>query len=460
MVESLAKLQQLMAESRFVEAEKLAEVYLIDKKYDGVHELQLYYFEILLAQEKKIPDLLLIKFLNSKIDQDLDLVQKWIPYVDSKNKKIERSLLQLKIFISEKQGLNQQLYELLQKFLVSQFEKKQTTIPDLIENLIRKYFPDDFNFKILKLSNDLHAYNLQNIETKIKDLILSCFESSTYRNRIEKINKIKNVLSNAGKIYHLEIYKSFCYLLTEGIQTKKDLKKLIEVIIYFNEVKFQITILWILDKNNLDEVAKQYSDVIRGNGKFKFVYLSKHYPGLTRYFSKQENEKKILESHEKIDIDLDLQDSKQEVIDLELISVISDEERMIPHLVKLQSYESPQLLDLSVSLYQTELYFAACEVAKIAYELESSNVQKLKAIYLKTCSLLRLGDYRAVVDESLKALQISETQNDVLSFLYSLSEAYLKLGDKQQAKNILTRIVSIDEKYRLAKLKLENLNAL
>ena len=89
MVESLVKLQQLMAESRFVEAEKLAEVYLIDKKYDGVHELQLHYFEILIAQEKKIPDQLLIKFLNSKMDQDLDLVQKWIPYVDSNNKKFE-----------------------------------------------------------------------------------------------------------------------------------------------------------------------------------------------------------------------------------------------------------------------------------------------------------------------------------------------------------------------------------
>ncbi len=460
MVESLVKLQQLMAESRFVEAEKLAEVCLIDKKYDGVHELQLYYFEILLAQEKKIPDQILINFLNSKIDQDLELVQKWIPYVDPKNKKIERSLLKLKILISEKQGLNQALYAELQNFLLLQFEKKQSTTPDLIENFIRKYFPDDFNFKILKLSNDLHAYNLQDIEVKIKDLILACFESSTQRRRIEKIKKINNLLNNAGKIYHLEIYKSLCYLLTEGIKNKKDLKKVIEVIIYFNEIKFQTIILWILNENNLSSIAQRYSVVMRGNSKFKFVYLLKHYPNLKKYFLNEEKERELLNTEEKIDVDLDLQDKKQETNDWDEIAEVSDEEKMIPHLVKLQNYESHQLLDLSVSLYQSELYFASSEVAKIAYDLESSNVQKLKAIYLKTCSLLRLGDYRAVVDESLKALEISETQNDVLSFLYSLSEAYLKLGDKQLAKTMLMKIVSIDDKYRLAKMKLDNLNAL
>ncbi len=460
MVESLVKLQQLMAESRFVEAEKLAEVYLIDKKYDGVHELQLHYFEILIAQEKKIPDQLLIKFLNSKMDQDLDLVQKWIPYVDSNNKKFERSLLNLKILISEKQGLNQELFKLLQKFLVLQFENKQTDTPDHIENLITKYFPDDFNFKILELSNDFHAYNLEGIENKIKDLILSCFESSTQRGRIEKINKLNNVLINAGKVYHLEIYKIFCYLISEGIKSKKDIKKLIEVIIYFNEVKFQVIILWVLDQNKLNSVAQNYSGAISENNKFKFVYISKYHPNLIKYFSKRENERELLNKNERIDVDLNLQDKKQETIDLDVIGEISNEEKMIPYLVKLQNYESPQLLDLSVSLYQSEFYYASCEVAKIAFELENSNVQKLKATYLKTCSLLRLGDYRAVVDESLKALQICETQNDILSFLYSLSEAYLKLGDKAQAKKMLIEIVSIDEKYRLAKLKLDNLNAL
>ena len=76
-----------------------------------------------------------------------------------------------------------------------------------------------------------------------------------------------------------------------------------------------------------------------------------------------------------------------------------------------------------------------------------------------TC-LLKTGDCRAALDVSLEALNFSITQNDILSFLYSQAEAHLRLKEYRAAKNVLKRILAIDASYRMAKERLERLNAI
>jgi hypothetical protein len=69
-----------------------------------------------------------------------------------------------------------------------------------------------------------------------------------------------------------------------------------------------------------------------------------------------------------------------------------------------------------------------------------------------------LNDYRAAVDTSMEALHRAKSQEDILSFLYSQAEAYIRLNLKSDARRVLKNIVAIDEKYRLAKERLEKLN--
>ena len=118
------------------------------------------------------------------------------------------------------------------------------------------------------------------------------------------------------------------------------------------------------------------------------------------------------------------------------------------------------MLDISVSFIQSEFYLAALQASELAFNSTEDADLKLRACYMKVVCLLKTGDYRAALDSSLDALNFSVTQNDILSFLYSQAEAHLRLKEFNLAKNVLKKILSIDSNYRLAKERLERLNAI
>jgi hypothetical protein len=460
MVESLIKIQQLMAESRFVEAQRLIEGHLIDKNKMGSIELISVYFECLISQQKKIPDELLLNHVDKIIEKDLDSAQRWIGFIDQSNKKNKQSIIFLQTRIAEKQGLNKKLYELIDELLKHRIQNYQTEIPKRINEFIEKFFPNDLNIKLLLVSVDLLSLNLVSSEEKIKELIISCYESSSRRGITEKLKKIEKLLSSAGKTYHLEIYKSLLSLMINGFKEKKDFKRLIEVVIYFEDVKLQIIILHLLDQLSLENITSNYSLEIKKNKEFTLVYVSKYFPELKKYFVPQRTTKKTQNEITEMTIDLSLEESNNRIAKEDKAHIISPDERMVPHLVEIQNYSIDQLLDLSVSLYQSEYYFASAEVAQLALNNSENNRDMLKSKYLKITSLFHLQDYRAIVDESLEALKTAETQNDILSFLYTMAEAHIRLGENRSAIGILKKIIHIDGQYRLAKMKLEELDAI
>jgi hypothetical protein len=460
MVESLIKIQQLMAESRFVEAQKLVEAHLIDKNAMGSIELMPIYFECLFSQQKKIPDELLLIHVDKIIEKDLESAQRWIGFIDQSNKKNEQSRILLEIKIAEKQGLNKSLYELIDKFLKLRNQKYQTEIPKIISEFVEKFFPHDLDTKLLMLSGDLLSLNLVRTEENIRQLIISCYESSSRRGFIEKLKKIEKFLLSGEKLYYLEIYKTLLSLILNGLKEKKDFKRVIELVIYFEDVKLQIIVLHLLDKIGLEGISKKYSLEIKKNQGFSLVYVSKYFPELKKYFLAERSIQKVQTVSDEITIDLSLEESNTTITTEEKEHIISSDERMVPHLVQIQNYSIEQLLDLSVSLYQSEFYYASAEVAEMASNRSANNVDRLKSKYLKLTSLFYLRDYRAIVDESLEALKIAETQNDVLSFLYTMAEAHTKLGEKRAAIQILKKVIQIDDQYRLAKMKLEELDAI
>jgi tetratricopeptide (TPR) repeat protein len=82
---------------------------------------------------------------------------------------------------------------------------------------------------------------------------------------------------------------------------------------------------------------------------------------------------------------------------------------------------------------------------------------KLKAAYLALTALLQSGDYRKALDLALESMKLVSTTDDLLSFLYCEAEAWLRLNKKNEARQVLNKILSIDSDYRMTRERLEQL---
>lgn len=134
-----------------------------------------------------------------------------------------------------------------------------------------------------------------------------------------------------------------------------------------------------------------------------------------------------------------------------------DEQRYF-NLIKYQTYTTDQLCDLAVSFLQSEMPRVALKASQQAIAQSETDKDYLKGSYLKLTCLLLLKDFRAALDTCLEAISKATTKDDVLSFLYGQAEIYIRLNQVRDARKILSKILSIDSKYRLAKERLDKLN--
>jgi hypothetical protein len=95
--------------------------------------------------------------------------------------------------------------------------------------------------------------------------------------------------------------------------------------------------------------------------------------------------------------------------------------------------------------------------AMIVHDRTTDDKVRLKAAYLALNSYLQCGDYRKVIDLALESMKFVSTNDDLLSFLYCEAEAYLRLNMKKEAKQVLSKILSIDAGYRMTRERLEKL---
>lgn len=458
MVESISKVQQLLAESKFVEAQKESELALIQHEHSVTAELLELYFESLSSQSKPLPPEMLLNLVEKLLTNKPDEAHKWLSLVDERLKNSQRVLL-LQIRLAGLKGKTEDLYHFISEYQLKRFESRAPSIPEIVSISINKFFPNDFHLQLQRLALDLMRMDLVTCENLIKDLILSCFERSSPKGTREKLNALYEVLLTSESLYHLEVYKNLCYFLANGLANKKDYKKIVELVIYLEDFKFQVLVLNLLMKLNHSEIAKDYAAEIRNNKDYTYVYLDKFFPHLKPLFFNRPR-KKSEEVLEKTEIDLKVSKNNPVPVIDELMAEVSEDEVLLAHLVKMQNYSTDELLDVAVSFVQSELYHAALKASLMAIENSTTDDQKLKGYYLQVTSLLKLGDYRAALDVSLQALTISKSQNDILSFMYSQAEAHLRLKEYKAAKSVLKKIISIDSSYRLAKERLERLNAI
>lgn len=460
MVETISKIQQLLAESKFVEAQKEAEVLLEGLKGQENADLLELYFEALKAQSRPVPHDLIFLLLEKILPVQVDKAKSWVNELSKESCVDQQRLLLFEIQIAEIKGLTEELYHLITKYQIMRIEAGKPSVQDLILKLSQKYFATDFQIQLQRLAMSLLLADITTAERLVIDLILSCFERTSLKGSKDRLKSLYEVLNNSDRIYHLEIYKNFCFIIVNGVNSKKDYKKIIELVIYVENFKLQVLLLNTLKTLGLEDVLSDYALVVKQNKEYSYVYFDKYFPSLKPLFFRKQVAKE--RSEEQVSELSEMKSPKKMIVQWpeDEVPEVTEEEVLLAQVLKHQSFSSLELLDIAVSFLQSDFYLAARHASEMAYELAADESEKLKSCYLKVICLLKLGDYRSAVDISFQALSISKTQNDVLSFLYSQAEAYLKLKEYRNAKMILKKILSIDSGYRLAKERLEKLNAL
>lgn len=449
----------MMAEQKFNEIQKLIEIHLPTVSDDRYELLQIYY-ESMKVLNKELPDILVIELIRNELrNKNYTKIDELLCEIDMK--KYYSVVLEIKSELADRKGQLQEVYNLISDYLIRQFENKKPTIPPWLINLKNKYFKNDFKLNLYFLSIHLMLNDLRGSEAILRELILEVRERATSKGTEDKLNLIEEVLKNNFEKAYLEIYQNYCHLYSKGLTDKSQFKKIIEMIIYFDDFKFQVLILDLLQRLNLQDELIEYSQSLKENQEYSFVYLDKYFSHLKYLFYQPEiKEPKVTEYTSPVDINAILETpilnaSKPK------IELLLDEELHISgiaNFIKYQDYSFGQLCEVIVSLVQLEMPRAALEVASIATQQVKENEEFLKICYLKITCYLILRDYRAVLDLTFQALAKVELKNDILSFLYAQAEAYIGLREKNNAIVVLSKIISIDHKYRMARERLEKIN--
>jgi hypothetical protein len=457
MEESLLRIQNWVNESKFSEAQKAAEALLIQNSAP-TKELLFLYLQILLEQKKSLPPQIILDLSEMLIEQEVDESIQWLSlFPEMAVKTHHRQYKFLQIRIADKKGKVEDLNRLISDFQIFLFEKKNPAIPPILKVMTEKYFKNDFTLHLQQLSLSLMLYDFVACENTLKTLFLSTIERASSRGIKDKVQMIADVLdATTGKGY-LEVYRGLCQVLIEGLQSKASLKKIAELLIYFEDFKFQSILLNILDQNDLKEIAFDYAVDVRSNPSYDFVYFEKYYRHLKSYFVQPRP--KEVKAVPKLDVDLVLSDSPPIIPMFSALSVDNlEDELQFYNLFKYQDHSEKELFEIAISFLQADLPKVALKAVEKLILKDLQPTMKLQANYLRLTCQLQTGDFRAAVDTAIQGLDHSLTQDDILSFLYGQAEAYMRMNSLKEAKRILLEIFSINSDYRLTRERLKRLD--
>lgn len=448
-----------MAETKYFEAQSATEVLLTLNDQAHRQELLGLYLEILSVQKKKIPSQLIIEFAKNLPENQADELKFWLSLLQPQEiKKHILDITLLKLKLAEGHGMAGDIYSLLSHFQSQMVEHRTPILPEIVVTLTQKYFKNDFHLKLQQLAIRLMLSDYAICEKLIQDLIHCTIEVASPKGIREKFLSLGEVIQSGVGKTHFEVYRNLCALAANGIQDKKDYKRLVEIIIFVDSSKLQALVLNILDKHPQAEVAQEYAQVMKQTKGYDFVYFDKFYPQLKKYFVKP---KEIVEPEKPkaliVDLKLDSKNQSTSLPSLMSFDSLEDEQHIL-HVLKHQDYSAHELNELATSFLQSDLPRAALKAAEKALKQADDNVAFLKACYLCFICHMQLSDFRAALDLSMQALSKAQDKNDILSFLYGQAEAQLRLGKKKEARIILEQILGIDEQYRLTKERLEKLN--
>lgn len=452
----IESIRHMMAEENFSGAELALESAIVSASKEQRKSFIPLYLEVLLQQKKNLPDHLVAEVLNPIWETNADLASNIFENSQNtlKNSKDSRVLL-FRMRLAEKRGHIRELHDLLSDYHLRLYERNLPAVPESVNSIVRKYFRSDFQLRLQVFALTMLRKDHRDAEAQMKTLILEAYEKSTPKVLRQKLSSLYEVLSAQSEKGPLELYQSLLHILVNGFTEKRDYKRLAETVIYFDDFRINVILMHILVANQLSDAATDYAKELATHPEYDFVYIAKHFPELKKYFVT------ITEPRAKADSwetpDLTLEEKPSQTISLSLPFDSSEDEALLIQLIRSQEFTDTALLDLAVSFVQSELPRVSVAAAMIVHERSTDSRMRLKAAYLALTSLLLAGDFRRALDLALESMKLVSTSDDLLSFLYCEAEAYLRLGMKGEARQVLQKIVSIDSHYRMARERLEKL---
>ncbi len=457
-MESIDQIRQMMAEQKFLEAQRLIEAQFALNALPR-HELLRPYVQALTALNKEISDSLCLELAELEL-QSLDTDRALEFALRIREPSLYTRVAEIRARIAESKGLVDDLYVQISEFLIRQYQERVPVVPVWLEVIRIKYFKTDFTLRLKLLALQLLRQDLAEAEASIRELLRSMHEASSHRKVPEKLSALAEVLAVAPTKAPLEVYRNFCLISLFGIRESSDYKRLIELVVTFDSFSLQAMLLNLLDHLGIYNAASAYAPAVRGTPGYNFVYLDKYFPRLKRYFIHVTPEVSLPLEQATGAPDLELKENSHgnPFPEQEPSDESSELEQRFSTLLKYQTYTDDQLRDLAVSFLQLELPRVALEASLQARNRAAEDSAYLKASYLVLTCHLQLRDYRAALDTGFDALAKATSRDDLLSFMYGQSEAYLRLHLHADARAILRRIIEIDADYRMARSRLEKLN--
>lgn len=444
MVEQIEKIRLMMAEQRYIEAQQLVEQTMLMHKSDQLLGL---YIEIHQLQDSLLPYSETVAFVKTIQEQDphrsLDLLFKL------KAQTIEVKLLEMNLYA--RLGALDELYKSISNFYLYLYERKIPRIFVEVQNLRRKFFTKDFKLELQEIAVEADRGWTNDLENRINHVIQECFQSYNVKNRLEKIQQIHQVVEAFPFTNSSRIIAALLKLYLEGVKGPKDYKKLIELVLYFEEISMKAIVLNLLDKLELQSAAASYADSFKLNADYNFVLFEKYYPHLKKYFvtAKKESVQDFLQTTE-IDLTLskDIEDNDEEDVIHDMDETNSDSD-ILENLKHLE-YDLTGWLNLSVGFLQSDFPKSAHFCAQRVRQMAMTDEDFLKGSYLATHALMKSQDYRLALDYCYEAIERSTLETDMLSFSYLEAELLIQLGEKKAAKIVISEIQKIDADFRLS----------
>lgn len=450
----IESIRPMMAEEKFAEAQAALEASLVSIPIAQRPTAISLLLECYLRQKKSLPDQLVLEVLSEDREPSLvlEFFQNSSPALQTSG---DSRVLLFRMKRAESRGQLQELHDLISEFQLGRFTRSLPVIPSLVSDYRRKYFRNDFQLRLQGLALELLRADGTGAEREVRDLILEAVEKSSVRSLRQKLTSIRQVIEAQTERGALELYLGFLQIFLDGFTEKRDYKRLAEFVIFIDDFRFETMILKLLVDAGEGDLAQTFLPALVKRRDYDFVYVAKHFPELKPWFvAVPETESDATPPEVS---DLSLTEDAAPGIALSEVPLRSDDESILIQLVRTQSYDDPALLDLAVSFLQSELPAVAFEAANTLHRRALDPKLKLKAAYLMLTSLLLTGDYRRVIDLALESMADIRTNEDLLSFLYCEAEAYIRLGQKTEARQVLRRILSINGNYRLAQERLEKL---
>ncbi len=444
MVEQIEKIRLMMAEQRYIEAQQLVEQTMLMHKSDQLLGL---YIEIHLLQDSQLPYPETVSFIKIIQEQDphhgLDLLFKLNAQT------VEVKILELNLYA--RLGALDELYKSISNFYLYLYERKIPRVFINVQELRKKYFSSDFKLELQEIALEADRGWTTDLESRINRIIQDCFQSYNVKNRTDKIQQLYQIIEAFPFNNGSRITASLLKLYLEGIKEAKDYKKLIELVLYFEDISMKAIVLNLLDKLGLESASASYADSFKLNTDYNFVLFEKYYPHLKKYFvtAKKEVIKEFLPTTE---IDLTLSGVNEDYDGDNLIHEVdeSNSDSDILDNLKHLEYDLTGWLNLSVSFIQSDFPKSALFCAQCVRDLATTDEEFLKGSYLATHALMKSHDYRLALDYCYEAIERSVLETDMLSFSYLEAELLIQLGEKRAAKIVISEIQKIDADYRLS----------